>query len=132
MGNWRFSNELNYSTVGRFSERLIFAAHIPVFAYSKIGMQVSMPPSRSWLAPWASQINLRASGDIVNVRNDLKGGLNSLAVENKKTEHMLQKNISENLIPVTVYEGCLEIEPEMVIFFIEIKTTFVFNYYCSN
>ena len=63
-------------------------------------MHVSMPPQGSWLAPWISQIELRVSADAVEVRNDLQGGPHPQAIENKKTEYVLQKSLSEILVPV--------------------------------
>ena len=63
-------------------------------------MHVSTPPPGSWLAPWASKIDLRVSADTVKVRNDFQGGgPHPQAIENKKTEYVL----SEILVPVNAF-----------------------------
>ena len=61
---------------------------------------VSTLPPGSWLAPWTSQIDLMVSADAVKVRNDLQGGPHPKAIENKKMEYVLQKSLSEILVPV--------------------------------
>ena len=65
-------------------------------------MQVSTPPPGTWLAPWAFQIDLRVSADAVEVRNDLQGGPHPKAIENKKSEYLLQKSLSEILVTVSL------------------------------
>ena len=69
-------------------------------------MHVSTLPPGSWLAPWASKIDLWVSADAVEVRNDLQGGPHPQAIENKKTEYVLQKSLSEILVPVTRQHCC--------------------------
>ena len=54
---------------------------------------VSTSPPGLWLAPWTSQIDLMVSADAVEVRNDLQDGPHPKAIENKKTEYVLQKSL---------------------------------------
>ena len=81
-----------------------FLQHIfQFFANSKTRMHVSTPSPGSWLAPWASKIDLSVSADALDVRNDLQGGPHPQAIENKKTEYVLQKSLSEILVPVNLH-----------------------------